>query len=614
MPLLRLFLLASIALSLFAQATCNNTPAYTPCEFVFDLNPQEAAAHPNPYADVELHAEFRSPHFHTFKLPAFWDGGQRLLIRFAPTEAGEWLWRLTSNVKRWDGESGSFTAAASDAPGFVRVANVHHWAWTEGNQPHLWMGDTLYPLATLDPALFQRIVDTRAAQKFNHMRGLVLASGDQTARAFTSPDRPNPEYFQRLDQAIRYMNQKGMVADLILAGPQNQLLRLFPDWQQRQRYVNYIVGRYAPFNVTWQGLEAFETYDNGRVLMKELGALIKQNDPYGHPRTSANTATSGSLMDDGWMDFVSHHTGNDQVCAIEHQLFPTPFVNLKFAGEDSGAGKPQPDDGDSDAFRHRLWNAVMDGDYPTYFNTGTAGAANIAPDPRYLDAPGVKAMTVWYNLFVNARHWELEPYFDVDNGRAVALEEAEYIVYVENPGPVELLVENHNYEVSWINPADGDEIKDKKGFHGEHFNGEPPDRSHDWLLHVSREGHKVGMLKSYKFESRRIAMQVVEQSLQKVPFEIEQPAPIEISESKPPAFAAKFKRETRATRSMMWLWTGETTVDGEGYRVLGTGEKGTLSFPPHIAVNYPAVMDLRVYGMNANGKVYSLDKTFQLNK
>jgi hypothetical protein len=223
-------------------------------------------------------------------------------------------------------------------------------------------------------------------------------------------------------------------------------------------------------------------------------------------------------------------------------------------------------------------------------------------------------MTVWYNLFVNARHWELEPYFDVDNGRAVALEEAEYIVYVENPGPVELLVENHNYEVSWINPADGDEIKDKKGFHGEHFNGEPPDRSHDWLLHVSREGHKVGMLKSYKFESRRIAMQVVEQSLQKVPFEIEQPAPIEISESKPPAFAAKFKRETRATRSMMWLWTGETTVDGEGYRVLGTGEKGTLSFPPHIAVNYPAVMDLRVYGMNANGKVYSLDKTFQLNK
>ena len=613
MPLLRLLLLASAALSLFAQATCNNTPAYSPCEFVFDLNPQEASAHPNPYADVELHAEFRSPHFHTFKIPAFWDGGQRLVIRFTPTEEGEWLWRITSNVARWEGQTGSFNAAASDAPGFVRTANVHHWAWTEGNQPHLWMGDTLYPLATLDPSIFQRIVDARAAQKFNHIRGLVLSVGSE-ARAFPSPDRPNPEYFQRLDQAIHYMNQKGIVADLILAGPQNQLTKLFPNWQQRQRYVFYIVGRYAAFNVTWEGVQAFETYDNGRALMKEIGGLLKDNDPYQHPRTSANLATSGSLMDDGWMNFVSHHTGDDQVCAIEHQLFATPFVNLKFAGEDSGAGKPQPDDVDSDSFRHHLWNAVMDGDYPTYFNTGTAGAANIAPDPRYLDSPGAKAMGVWYKLFSGARHWELEPYFDVDNGRALALEEAEYIVYVENPGPVELTVESHSYEVSWINPADGDEIKEKKGYHGQHFTGEPPDRSHDWVLHVSREGHKEGMLKSYKFESRRIVMQVVEQDLQKLPFAIEQPAATDISQSKPPAFAAKFKRETRATRSMMWLWEGEATVDGEGYRVVGTGQKGTLTFPPHIAIHYPAVMDLRVYGMNANGKVYSLDKTYQLDQ
>ncbi len=178
MALFRLLLLSSAGLSLFAQATCNNTPAYSPCEFVFELNPQEAAAHPNPYADVDLHAEFRSPHFHTFKMPAFWDGGQRLVIRFTPTEAGEWLWRLTSNIQRWEGQTGAFTAAESDAPGFVRAANVHHWAWTAGQgfNAHLWMGDTLYPLAFLDQALFQRIVDTRAAQKFNHIRGLVLGS------------------------------------------------------------------------------------------------------------------------------------------------------------------------------------------------------------------------------------------------------------------------------------------------------------------------------------------------------------------------------------------------------------------------------------------------------
>lgn len=632
MPLFRAVLLAGAGLCLYAQSPCANTPAFTPCEFTFDLNPQEAAAHPNPYVDVDLSAEFRSPHFHTFKLPAFWDGGQRLVIRFTPTEPGEWLWRTSSNIQRWEGQTGSFTSAESDAPGFVRAANVHHWAWTAGlgYQPHLWMGDTLYPFAFLDQALFQRIVDARAAQKFNHLRGLVLGTPEQAARVFPSPDHPNLEHFRRLDQAVRYMNAKGMVADLILAGPQNQLMRLFPTWQQRQRYIGYIVGRYAGMNVTWQGVQAFETYDTGRALMKEIGTLLKQMDPYQHPRTSGSLATSGPLLDDGWMDFVAHHTGDDNVCAIEHQIFARPFIDLKFAGEDSGAGKSQPDDVDSAAFRHRLWNAVMDGDYPTYFNTGTAGAGNIPVDARYLDSPGVKAMQVWYNLWASSRHWELEPYFDVDGGRAVGIPEqrlgledsededtissVEYIVYVENPRPVELRVENHTYEVTWINPIDGTEVREKKGYHGEHFTGSPPDNSHDWVLHVSRESHKAGMLKSYKFESRRIDMQVVEQEITKVPFEIVQPADTSISETKLPWLEARFKKETRATRSVMWLWTGEATVDGEGYRILGTGQKGTAAFPPHIAINYPAVMDLRLYGMNANGKVYSVDRTYQLEK
>ena len=256
----------------------------------------------------------------------------------------------------------------------------------------------------------------------------------------------------------------------------------------------------------------------------------------------------------------------------------------------------------------------MDGDYPTYFNTGTAGAGNIPVDPKYLDSPGAKAMTAWYNFFAGSRHWELEPYFDVDGGRALALEDVEYIVYVENPGPVELSVEHHGYDVAWINPADGEVLQEKKGYRGEHFTGEPPDRTHDWVLRVSREGHKEGMLKSYKFESRRIEMQVIESNSQKVPFEIVQPAATGISQSQPPAFAARIKHDTRATRSMMWLWTGEATADGQGYRVIGTGEKGTLQISPGMAVNYPAVLNLRLYGMNANGKVYSVDMTYQLNK
>jgi len=51
----------------------------------------------------------------------------------------------------------------------------------------------------------------------------------------------------------------------------------------------------------------------------------------------------------------------------------------------------------------------MNGQYPTYANT--------APAARSTDSPGARAMTVWFNLMAGTRHWDLEPYFDVDGGR-----------------------------------------------------------------------------------------------------------------------------------------------------------------------------------------------------
>ena len=591
------FALAGAALRLAAQtAPCANMPTYSPCDMVFELDPGEAAAHPQPYLSVTLHAEFRSPHFKTFLLPAFWDGGRRLVIRFAPTEPGEWIYRLTSNLKRLEGQQGKFSAQDSAAVGFVIPANLHHWAYTRiseigGNVPHLWMGDTSLQFATLDDAAFRQLIDARAAQKFNHMRGLVLPA--DAARAYASADQPNPEYFQQLDARVRYINNKGLTADLILGGPQNQLTRLFPAWQQRERYVRYIVSRYAALNVTWQGLEQFETYDEGRSLLKEIGGLLKKLDPYGHPSSTDTRSTSSPVQDDGWQNFISYRSADDQVGAIEHQLYPTPFVNFAFARADA----------DADALRHRLWNAAMDGQYPGLDSTGGAPGS-----------PAVKQMSAWYDFFSHTRHWELEPYFDVDGGRALALEGIEYIVYIEKPGPVEVLVDKHGYDVTWFNPATGESMKQKKEFKGERFTGAPPDASHDWVLHISREGRKEGMLRSIKFDSREVPLELqeLETNPAKVPFEIVGPSARSLSLAVSHPFAIKLKRETRATRSMMFLWQGEVAASGQGFRVVGTGAKGTLQIPPEIARTAPADMTLRVYGMNANGKVYAVNTAYGL--
>ena len=573
-----------------AQTVCQPVPAYSPCEIVFELDTAESKTHANPYWSVDLRAEIRSPRFKTYQAHAFFDGGNRMVIRFSPTDPGPWDFRVTSNLLRFNGKEGKFEATPSEHPGFVRVQNVRHFAYEESKKPHLWMGDTLLNFAVMDRAAFDAAIERRAKDKFNHLRGYLL--GDDAAKAFPAPDRPDIAYFQELDKRVRALNERGLTADLILGHARNQLAKMLPERAQRERFARFAAARYSAYGVTWQLVEQFESYENGRAFCKELGTYIKLYDPMAHPRTAHAAQTSAPLVNDGWLDYILYDSDNDNLNAVERQVYAKPFVNAGFSGQPVATGLP---------FRSRLWRAAMSGHYPT--------------SRRNAEAPeDLKAMSVWFDLFSTTRYWDLEPYFDVDGGRAVALEGIEYIVYIEKPsGPVEVLVEKHGYEVYWINPATGEATRPKdKDWKGEKFVGEPPSQTQDWILHLSRDGKKEGMLKSYRFEARPVPVQEVETVEKAVPFTLAEPLTDTISLSKPPFFEIKLKRPTRATRTMSYLVTGEVTTNGQGFRVLATGAKGQLELPAALVKGGGAVMVLRVTGLNANGKAYALDRVFRL--
>jgi len=597
---IRLALLASVlGASMAAQTTCPPTPAYSVCEFALELSPEELQSHPNPYESVTVDVEFRSPRFRTLKLPAYWDGGNRMMVRFAPTEAGSWDYRVTGNLPRLNGAIGRVEAVPSDSPGFVRARNVHHWGYSGSDRPHLWMGDTSMRLAFLSEEGFRGLLAAYSARKFNHLRISVIGGPDDSATVFPSPDRPEADFFRRLDQRILALNRAGVVADLVLGGRRNHLADLFPTRESRERYLRYLVGRYAAMHIIWQGVEAFEEYDEGRELLREIGGLLRRLDPYAHPRSTGALTTSGPLASDGWMDYIVHNSVENAVGAVEHQLYAMPFVNIAVA---AGPG------GDAGALRKRLWNAAMNGQYPT-----------LAEGPR--DASTDRLAGIWFDFFSTTRHWELEPYFDVDGGRAVALElpreeeleGVEYVVYAEKPGPVEIVLQRQRYDVVWIDPATGE--RSKRGqLRGDRFKADTPGAAHDWVLHISRESKKAGMLRSYKFESRRILLQEVEQSEQRAPYEIVEPSGKTLTAGRPVRLAAKLKRETRATRSMYWLWMAEVSTDAQGYRVLATEAEAEAEIPIGIARRYPAILSLRLAGMNANGKVYFVDRVYTLNR
>ena len=250
-----------------ATSPCNNTPAYSPCEVVFELSDKDAAAHPNPYLTVDVKVEFRSPRRRTLALPMYWDGGRRMVVRFSPNEVGEWDYKVSGNIAEWAEKSGTFTVAAGDTKGFIRPANVHHWAYTERDsrgldQAHLWMGATELLFGSMDDAAFRAVADARASQKFNHLRGFIVS--DSQPGAFSSAGMPDVPYFKRLDDRVRYLNQKGLIADLILAGGAGYLTKAFPTRQQRERFVRYVAGRYAAFNITWLGVDGWEDYPDAR--------------------------------------------------------------------------------------------------------------------------------------------------------------------------------------------------------------------------------------------------------------------------------------------------------------------------------------------------------------
>jgi hypothetical protein len=537
-------LLLLLSLPLFAQPTCPATPAWSPCDLIFDL---EAGEKPEA---VQLRAEFRSPHHRTYLMYAFPDGDRRLVIRFSPTEGGAWDYKLTSSIARLDGKLGQITASESDAAGFVKVANVHHFQ-TENNQPHLWMGASLDKFLTLPRAEFDAQVAARAKEKFTHLRVTLDAGADLREAA----DR------------IRAINRGVIVADIAFA--------VIPeDSKEREHYITDVVARFAALNITWAGFPAYENVPHARAILKDAGGLIKKLDAYQHPRTTFADSTSAPLLADGWMNVLGYGTADPNVGGVEHQFYQAPAL---------AAGIKNT---------HDLWNATMNGQYPA------AGSG--------------ESMSVWRDFMAGNRYWELEPFFGVDGGRGLALEGIEYIIYVDKAGPIEVTLEHHGYDVAWINPANGERVK-QKDYRGERYTGEPPDASHDWILHISREGTKNGMLKSYKFESReKPLVQEITLAGEKPVFEIPEPQENEISLAHPLHFALKVKRDTRATRSLLIEWTAEVSADGEGYRVVGTGREGTLKIPASLVRNFPAVLSLHANIVNSNGKAYMVDRIFRL--
>ena len=118
-----------------------------------------ANTYDNPYMEVDLWIDLNGPEGQTFRIPAFWDGGQSFKVRMIATTPGIWTWS-TGNMtgdKGLDNKKGSFSAVEwteqekAENPnrrGILRAAaNGHSLEYPDGT-PFFLTGDTWYSAFT----------------------------------------------------------------------------------------------------------------------------------------------------------------------------------------------------------------------------------------------------------------------------------------------------------------------------------------------------------------------------------------------------------------------------------------------------------------------------------
>ncbi|MGH9584296.1 MAG: DUF5060 domain-containing protein [Bryobacteraceae bacterium] len=574
-------LLAPLAGAAPLPSCTAGVPEFSPCQMTFEWHPGELPPQAAPVyrADI-VSVEFRSPEHVTYLMHGFWNGGREIRVRFTPLESGTWTYHVRSTIHRLDNQESTFNVSESGAAGFVRVANLRHWRSTN-KQPHLWLSAEVNFLG-LGQSAFDAWLDARKQDGFNHVRGVLLTLG-AAQKPLTAEGEPNLPYFAALDDRILAADKRGFTLDLVLADRSFLRSGAFSTADRRDWLVRYLIARYGGLNVTWQGIEHFEDVPGSRALLKDVGSLLKDYGGFDHPRSTSARLTSSSLIHDGWMNYAIEAYPKPELGAVERQFIHMPEIHV------ISATAP-------DAFRHELWDSTMNGEDPEVPYAATENGANM------------RAVRIWVKVLSSTRYWELDPYFDVDGARALGLGDVEYLAYSDGPGIVEVTTPKHKYNPFWVNPITGEEIP-LKNYKGEVLSRQTPDGAHDWILNVPRDGLMRSMLSRVYFESRDPTVQVIETDTTKIPFRIASPSGKQIDPAIPIRFEAKIMHPKRSTRIMQYVWWGEAVASGVPARVLGVGPSGTFTVPKEF-VTSGGDLEIRLLAINANGKVYEVDRVY----
>jgi hypothetical protein len=425
----------------------------------------------DPFNDVDVDVVF-SKEGTSWRVPAFWRGGSRWTVRFAPPTPGEYEYRWQSTDKTnpdLNGHPGVVTIMPFTgtnvlfARGAPQVsADKRHFEYADG-VPFFWLGDTWW--SGLSDRLswegFQALTADRQKKGFTVIQiaaGLVPVPDNGKAPVdpgycneggcVWDPEfhRINPQYFDFADRRIQYLLDHELVPAIV--GGWRPFLAQMGVAKMKQHW-RYVIARYGAYPVFWLG--GGEAYDpppaNRRLLAPlekqvlgdspiagswtEVVRYIRDHDPYHRPLSihEIDPPFDLPLQDESLTDFDLFQAGHrgwpsiaTEIALLNKHYARTTIIKPLVLGE-IGYEK-MTGENDEGYQRAAFWLAMLNGAAGfTYGNISTAisysvdkmqGVDSLSPytSEEAMQFPGAAQVAAGAHLLRQYAWWKMAPHPD----------------------------------------------------------------------------------------------------------------------------------------------------------------------------------------------------------
>ena len=456
----------------------------------------------DPFHDVTLNATYIRPDGSPVRFWGFYDGGTTWRLRFMPDQLGTWRYTAAFSDDS-PGVAGSFECTTSSLPGMISKDETNPmWFGFQGGRHVLirclHVGDRFFAsnwpdekrTAFLDWAQKQGYNMLSIASHYLNRDVAGRGRGWNTPKLWPL----DPADYRKAERILDDLARRRIMV-FPFAGFFGQSSQYPRDPHDQDTYIHYTLARFGPYwNVLYNVAGPEPNVGNAWMSSDEverLGTTIRRLDIFAHLLSVHNRTGDDPCRDSLWTNYgILQGPKTTDRAKLSQGLLRNHHPEKPLLAQETlwSNNKNHPRYGDADIRKNAyVMNmcaaALCFGDMNGDSSSGFSGSMELSErNQKHHDV--VKA--VW-DFFETIPFYRLKPRPDlVHTGYCLAEEGAQYLVYLESRGSVNMGLAPGTYGVEWINAQNtANRRRGQSTRSGQDLAS--PAGGDDWLLHLVRQ-------------------------------------------------------------------------------------------------------------------------------